>query len=150
MCPWDYKDWYKENKKKLSKKRKRRYRDDRQYREECKKRARGYYNSNKKMMQPKDRFRIRSADNKIYFTIGRVASMINRTIGRIREYHKSGMIPQPLYFDRRGWRLYTMKQVTLMQDAFEGVDRGGWSWEALKKYLEDNWEDGDGEEDSNG
>jgi len=137
---WNYSDWYRENRARLSAARKRKYRENKEYRNGARKRARNYYIRNKKVMRPKDRFRIRDADGKNYVTIGRVAKAIGRVVDVVRAYHRRGIIPSTGIVDTRGWRLYTNVQLMLLIKAFKMFDRKELkSLAEVGAYLHGNW-----------
>ena len=136
---FSYKQWYKENKAELSKKRKRRYRQDKDYRTDCRAKALKYYKTHKRKTSPVDRFRIQNVAGDNYVTIGRVAKAIDRSVHTVRLYHAAGLIPMPLFFDRRGWRLYTMSQLGVLRKTFEMLDKGKIAREEARETLSENW-----------
>lgn len=138
---WDYKEWYADNKVEFNRKRRERYRKRADIRRDARKRALTYYHSHKKRMEPVDRYRIRSADGSNFVTIGRVSREIGRSINRIRVYHKNGVIPTPLFYDSRGWRLYSSMQLSILSIAFGEVEDKQWSLDDASKYLAENWEE---------
>ena len=139
---WLYEDWYREHKAEISATRKRKYKKNKAYRDEAKKRARDYYNRNKKVMRPVDRFRVRDADGKNYVTIGRVARAIGRVVDVVRSYHRRGVLPDTGFVDTRGWRLYTNGQLLLLMRAFKMFDRKELkSLGEVGEYLNEHWRD---------
>lgn len=119
-----YEEWYKENKARLSKKRKERYKKDIEFRETRKKQARDYYEEKKQSTEPRDKTVITTDLGMELITIGKLAVVIKREIQTIRAYHRDKVIPSPDHFDTRGWRLYTIAQALLLKDTFERFDAG--------------------------
>lgn len=141
MGNFDYKTWYEKNKKRLSAERKKKYREDREHREKTRRRSRRYWREKKAVTVPADRTLIRSPSGE-YFTIGRLARMINRQPSTVRDYHAQGVIPQPDYYDSRGWRLYTRGQAMLVQRVFRRFDDGDLqSLAEVSRILEEEWTD---------
>ena len=135
-------DWYNSGgKTKLSRKRKKRYKTDPKYRNTVKRRATKYYEDNKGL--PVDRKVFKSKGSNFY-SIGKVATVINRNIQTIRTYHTNGIIPKTTHTDPRGWRLYTEHQINLLKRVFSVYDSK--SNEELKKLhqvkeiLEKEWD----------
>jgi len=121
---WTFKDYYRKNRRSLLAKKRRKYRTNRSYRESVRKQARRRYYTKVKSRQSSDRTVVSSKDGRQFISIGKVSKIIGRTPCTIRQYHRSGVLPKPLYFDRRGWRLYTKGQVLLLKKAFQAFDEG--------------------------
>lgn len=121
---WDFDEWYEENKERLSRERKLKYRSNKEYREKRKAASRDYYDRTKRRLRPVDRFSVSNKRGERFVTIGRVAALINRHVETVRGYHRRGVIPNPTVFDSRGWRLYTQEQLNLMVSAFHRLDGG--------------------------
>lgn len=136
---WSYKEWYTDNKVELSKKRKAKYKTSQKYRTVCKDRSLLYYRTRKRKTMPVDRFRVQTAVGDNYVTIGRVAKSINRSVQTVRLYHVEELIPQPLFFDKRGWRMYTKSQLGILKLAFEAWDKKEITKKAVAVTLAKNW-----------
>lgn len=144
---FNYKDWYEKNKVRLSEKRKKDYKEKPAVRKAARKRASNYYKSHKKVMDPVDRMVVKTADGYKFFSIGKVARAINRKLDTVRRYHAKGVIPEPKYYDSRGWRLYTREQALLLQKAFKNLDTEKFkSLGEVSEYLTERWEETNGEE----
>lgn len=139
MRSWSYKEWYKENKEALSKKRKKKYKKCREYKAECKARSLIYYRTHKRKTVPVDRFKVQTVAGDNYVTIGRVARTISRSVQTVRLYHTEGLIPLPLYFDKRGWRLYAKSQLGVLKLAFEAWDKKEITKKDVAEILSKNW-----------
>jgi DNA-binding transcriptional MerR regulator len=61
----------------------------------------------------------------------------------VREYHNTGIIPQPTHFDTRGWRLYTPEQVALARDLFAKYDAKKLTRQQLIEQLQRGWKIGE-------
>lgn len=146
---WDPKEHYEQNKDEISKKRRERYKTDPVYRQKRQSKALKYYDTRVKRSIPIDRRTILTEDGTRLMSIGRVARLIGRTIDSIRHYHKDGIIPEPLFFDSRGWRLYTPKQAMLLRGAFRRLDdEEDWRVRTLKdvsRLVTAEWGKTDGE-----
>lgn len=119
---WTFKEWWEKNKKQRNKDRRIEYHANPALQEEVREAARKNYRQRRKKMVPVDRLTIRDAQGNRYWSIGRIARMINRPIPTIRSYHDSGVIPEPAARDERGWRLYTTKQASLLRSLFKALD----------------------------
>ncbi len=118
---FDFKEWYRTNKERLSKQRKRRYATDSRYREKAKADAKDRYHATKS-----DRVVDRKTltdGKRFYVTIGKVAELIHRKVQTVRDYHAMKVIPDPTFYDSRGWRLYTHDQVKIIVSVFKAFDR---------------------------
>jgi len=139
---WTFNDWYKTNRKALSKKRKAKYRQDKIFRESVKKRARDHYRNRTKDRVPYDRLSVRDDSGVHFITIGRLSKMLGRKTQTIRGYHASKVIPPCTVFDQRGWRLYSPKQAMLLRKAFGMFDRGELVMlNDVKQFILNGWEE---------
>lgn len=119
---FDFQEWYINNSDKLSRSRKRKYRRDPEYREKCKERAKKYYTREKK--RPKGSCFIKvTPDGQIYYTIGKICKMIGKKQQTVRQYHTTGVLPEPSARDSRGWRLYTVSQAKVIVATFNKFKR---------------------------
>jgi DNA-binding transcriptional MerR regulator len=119
---FDYKTWWEKNKEERNAIRRAKYRQDPRYRETQKERFRAHYLETRQNIEPVDRRTVVSGAGRLYVTIGRVARLIGRQTNSIRRYHKMGVIPEPRFYDARGWRLYTPSQTELMRNVFSRFD----------------------------
>jgi len=135
---FDQKEYYRRNKMRISEARKRRYREDPNYRRKIQRKSRAYKRS-KSLGRPKG---IIKSTKGTFFTIGRLSSIIKRKVKTIRAYHRNGVLPNPTHFDTRGWRLYTRHQVRLLVCAFESLDRGELDGlKDIRALVESEWEE---------
>jgi len=116
----DYKDWYAKNRDRILADKKKKYKEDQAYRDRILNASKGRYVQKD---VPKDRKVIVTSAGE-YYSISRVAEIIKREIQTVRNYHKALVIPEPLAFDTRGWRLYNKHQVDLLADTFAKFDSG--------------------------
>lgn len=119
---FDFKSWWSLHGADVNAKRRAAYRQDPQYRDDKKKEFREHYRRARRNMTPVDRRTVVSGSGRLYLTIGRVARIIRRDANSIRRYHKMGVIPEPRFYDSRGWRLYTPSQADFMRRVFERLD----------------------------
>jgi len=139
---WDYNEWYRrKGKRVLSERRKKRYQNSPAYRETQRKRAREYYQRTRSATDVKDRTTVIARSGERYHTIGRVSKMINRNPQQIRDYHASGMLPDPLFTDTRGWRLYTAEQIMLMRRIFKQLDLNKLTPTEASRMIHDEWKE---------
>jgi hypothetical protein len=120
MMAFNYKEYYEANKDKISLKRKRRYRNDLDYRELQKKRFQEY---RKRTYVPVDKTVFKEDGIKI-LAISHMAVAINRSIPTVRHYHEVGILPAISYTNDRGWRMYSEAQIADSKHAFSLFDRG--------------------------
>jgi len=136
-----FKEWYEDNRERLSVKRKAKYRNDPEYRRKALERARRYYKLKRKKMVPADRRLVVAPDGSRYLTIGKLSKLINRSIQTIRAYHRQGVIPNVRHTDGRGWRLYTPGQAALLRKVFRAFDEGKLgSLEQVKRVVHKYWD----------
>lgn len=142
-CLWSYRLWYERNKSKLSEKRKEKYKNNFEYREKVKKKARDYYREKKAKGVARRRAKnkgIVEKNGKFYYTISYVGKAIGRSVSTLRMYESKKIIPGPKEVDPRGWRLYSGKQLSLLTTAFGMYDNGS-SIKILSKLWEKElWE----------
>ena len=86
-------------------------------------RAMSYYMNNRKRHQPLDRQVIVSGGVE-YITIGKLSELLGRSVQTIHGYHRSGVLPSPVAFHVRGWRLYTKEQAETIAQTFRLFDLG--------------------------
>lgn len=119
--PFSYKDWYRRNRHSLNERRREKYNTNPAYRARIRRQAQESYAA-KRNPVPVDRRTIVDKTGRKYWSIGRIARLINRKVLTVRQYHKTGVLPQPTYFDSRGWRLYTPSQAALLRMVFRRLD----------------------------
>lgn len=120
---FSFKQYYKEHRVELLRKKKERYAKDAKYKKDAKKRSRLRYLALRAKKPILDRKTIIGKRGERYLTIGKLSIMINRGQDAIRRYHKRGVIPMPKHFDTRGWRLYSVHEALVLQEAFVQLDR---------------------------
>ena len=113
-----FQDWWNENKARKNAERRTTYRDNPVVRESRKAQALAHYRTKVRRERPIDRRSVVTEDGVRFMSIGRLARLIGRQIDSVRRYERTGVIPEPLYFDTRGWRLYTVSQAMLMRRVF--------------------------------
>ena len=101
--------------------RRERYHADSAYRKRVRQQSNNYYHEKVKRDVPLDRTIIKEGDKK-YFSIGKIAPLINRKVQTVRAYHRRGIIPTPSFFDKRGWRLWDRDQALLLKKVFKKFD----------------------------
>lgn len=123
--------YYKTNSLGILNHRRSRYQKDKTFRDKAKKNSLDRYREATKDSEPIDRMVISG-----YFTIGRLAKILNKSVHTIRFYHRKRInkktkkvihyqvIPDVTNVDSRGWRLYTMGQVKLLIRVFKRFDNG--------------------------
>lgn len=114
----DFKDWWALNKEAQNAKRREKYRTDPQTRQRARSSALRRYRTTQRRETQIDRRTVVTEDGTRYISIGRMSRLIGRTVMSIRRYHRMGIIPDPLYCDARGWRLYTITQAALLRRVF--------------------------------
>jgi DNA-binding transcriptional MerR regulator len=142
---FDYKTWWKKEKEKRNAERRAKYRSDPRYRETQKRRFREHYQETRQNIQPVDRRTVVSGSGRLFVTIGRVGRLIGRQPNSIRRYHKQGVIPEPRFYDARGWRLYTPSQTELLRNVFARFDNPNdqtvRSLADIRRMLEAGWQE---------
>jgi hypothetical protein len=140
-------NYYKSNSGDILKHRRSRYSKDKCFRNKAKKNSLDRYRESTKDKEPIDRMVISG-----YFTIGRLAKFLNKSVHTIRFYHRKRInkttkkvihrqvIPDVTNVDRRGWRLYTMDQVKLLVRVFKQFDNGDIeTLNAVGEILKQEW-----------
>ena len=136
--------YYIDNRGKLLLQRRDRYANDPIYRRRMKRLARDNYAKRtegqvKQVVRPGV---MRTPDGSILYTVGVAAKASNRKVQTIRKYHRSGVIPNPLFYDKRGWRLYTKEQILLLRTVFQALDDGRIKRADAISVLGRRWSDG--------
>lgn len=133
-------DWYEENKEALSKKRKKKYKEDKQYRESIKDRTNETYRKEHGILG--DDMRIVTSDGEqfVAYKLGDAAEMLGTNITTLRWYSTAGYIP-PFKLDGSPMRVITVDQLPLLEKFFDKVDTEAVSSVHLKmgNYLIKNW-----------
>lgn len=149
---WSYKEWYRQNKEKVNAKRRKKYDEDAAFREKTQTRALEGYHAKRKTMAPTDRRTVVDEQGERFFSIGRIARLIGRQIESVRKYHRMGILPDPTYFDARGWRLYTRQQALLIRQVFrrfqEQTDVEVRTLADVRRVLHERWAEVSKEDDS--
>lgn len=81
------------------------------------------------------------------YGIGQMAVMLNRDTATLRGWEKRGILPEPLYRDESGARLYTKFQMDKIRAVYKYVKRTSTAYtfrrigtSALPKLLKEVWE----------
>ncbi len=147
-----FQDWYNENKDRLSAERKLEYRRNPVLRQRRQRQALTRYRTLKRRERPIDRRSVVNQEGARFISIGRLSHLISRDVMSIRRYHRQGVIPEPLFHDARGWRLYSMEQAILLRRVFrrfeDREDDGVKNLRDVAALLLASWREGgsDGEE----
>lgn len=137
--------YYEEHKEELKERRKKKYREDARYRKrqlagsakQYKKKAKMKKKLVKKGLIPKRKkrvlgprkpklFRILVGKQEVVvkmYGIGQMAVMLDRDPGTLRSWEKRGILPEPLYRDENGARLYTELQMDKIRAAYKYIKR---------------------------
>jgi len=141
---WSFKEWYRKNKAEFNRNRRAKYRENPNVREKAQRSALTTYRARRRRMVQVDRRTIVDANGQRFFSVGRIAKLIGRQIETVRYYHRLGIIPDPTYFDSRGWRLYTRGQAILVRRAFVRLadenDSEVTSLDDVRRILSEEWE----------
>ncbi len=138
---FSYGRWYAENKERLSAVRRRRYRQDPEYKKRVRARAQATYLARRNARGVNDRRDIVTVDGERLLSIGKLCKLCKRNPQTIRNYHRDGVFPDPQFFDTRGWRLYTPHQVSLIRSVLRRFDQGELkSLEEVSFIVKDGWE----------
>ena len=132
-------NYYRKKKKIISAQRRIKYWTDLDYRESIRQTSRRRY---KQSARTKDRslgYTVKRKDGIDLFTISYVSSIARKSKDTIRSWEKQGIIPVTAYTDRRGWRLYTSRQIDLLSYAFTQHRDRIWDKVIVKEYLHNNW-----------
>ena len=133
---FNYASYYQTHKDKINRRRRERYQTDPKIKDTVRRRNKTYYTNTRK--EPSDRRIVKSKKGN-FFSMGVFAKAINRKPQTIREYHRDGVIPDPLNFDTRGWRLYTREQTILAKKLFTSYDKKEITKADLIILLQEGW-----------
>lgn len=139
--------YYLQNKERISRRRKLRYKLDKNYREKTKRKARQHYRDNKKSPNPKIGYTVKVLDGVKLFTIKYALTLINKSRDFLEDWEAAGFIPKSVYVDTRGWRLYSEYQLKLLAHAIGKYDDRKWSKVEVRDYLFKYWEKGELEDE---
>lgn len=139
IVSFSQKEYYQKNKERLSIRRKRKYKNDLSYREGIRRKSRNYSRMRRERSSGKKG--VVSSSKGTFITIGRLSKIIGKGISTIRAYHRKGILPNPIYFDTRGWRLYTLNQAILLRKAFKSFDQGTIGLRGILLFVEKEWND---------
>ena len=144
----EYKDWYEVKGDEYNKNRKKRYRDDPEYRQQCIDSAREYREKLGKGHVPNmTKEVIFNGELITVYLISYVMRMVGRSRSTILLWEKSGYIPKPTVQGK--WRMYTFNQfnlIYLMSNFFYKYSDVRSSLTKTKEFnkllstIKDNWE----------
>jgi len=137
---FDYAEYYKKNRERILQKRRQKYALDPEYRKKVKKRNAEYHRRTSKPKKPIESYQMVKVEDKTYFTIGIFAKAIGRKTITVREYHRRGLLPPPIFVNSRGWRLYSQKQTIFAKKCFKKFDNHEITQEELIKQLKEGWD----------
>jgi hypothetical protein len=136
---FDQKGYYERNKERISAKRKQRYQDDMEYREEARRRAKEYKEAN-----PVSKVTVIVPDE-YTMTLVEAAAQLDLSVSTLRDWMKLGMYPKPALYGN----VYYLKesQYKLLEKLLEFVSSYGArkalqtsEFAALRDHITSNWE----------
>lgn len=136
---FDQNKYYEQNKERINRRRRERYKNNAKVRDNIQERNKEYYATVSKRRPKQDR-RVITSKGSNYYSMGVLASKINREPQTVREYHRNGMLPEPSFHDSRGWRLYTRNQIILSEKLFREYDSKKITKKQLKKLIKEGWD----------
>lgn len=133
-----FKEWYKENRSKLSEARKTKYHTDDEYRQQAIQRARTYRRNKPCEIKPHTNLSINGVMTPV-FTVGSLALHLSVSDTAIKGWERKNLIPTTPYKTKGGIRLFTERQMDVIKD--ELSKRGGRakSNTNLKEDIEKRW-----------
>jgi len=131
-----HKIYYDCHKDEIRERRKQKYAEDPEYREEVKRRWRDWW---ARTHIPTDPTMVIDEKGKKYFSISHLSDAINRKVNTIQRYHALGVLPEATYFSTRGWRLYTIEQMNLLGSLFMEVDDKVISLKEMTALAKKEW-----------
>jgi len=135
------KRYYELNREEINRRRRRKYKLDRDYKERCKKTSRESYRRRSKRDGIVDRTMVKVGDN-YYYTSGHFRYLIGREPSTIRTLQRNGLIPEVSTVTEAGWRLYSENQKDLVVAMFQAYDAGDINnLREFTPYLEKHWKD---------
>jgi len=133
-----FQQWWKNNKAARNEARRKRYKEDVEYRKKCLEQTRDYDERRRK--PPRDRCIVISKSGVRFYTRGAVAKAIGRAGPTVAEYQRTRVIPPATHWLASGWRLYSVKQYNLIIEAFRLYDsNSSWKIRDLSAWLYDRW-----------
>jgi len=135
------KKYYEDNKELISDLRKIRYHMDRKYREAVKRRSRQRYRKRFRSPDKKLGYTVKVVDGVPLFSVKYVLQVIAKSRNFLDVWELNGNIPKSTYIDSRGWRLYSQRQIDMLDTAIGKYDNKEWNKEEVRKFLELNWEE---------
>lgn len=138
-----YKNYYAARKEQILAAKKRRYETDKRYREGILKKARvsSVVRVLKNREQRKAARVTHNGKPESFYYVTSMLPLVNRDRSVIDKWIRDGLIPQPLYYDKRGRRLYAESQVKFLTAALHKLDHGKLSmtYVDLRNVLHDVW-----------
>lgn len=122
--PGYFKSWYDENKDELAAKRKQRYEDDPEYRQQVVDQSRKYRKGNRdaprvrlpRHQVPKEHALPDGSVIKLY-SVGAFALYVRRSVQSINHWQREGLLPMtPYRAGKRGFRLYTKEMMDVVRE----------------------------------
>lgn len=143
--PWDFKNWYAEHKAEFNEARKRRYREDTEYRKKIQKWNSEAHAAKREKLLTERRKSKKATRLKLHspapvvitvmengkpveltvVPIGLVAKAVGRGVQSLRRYERLGIIRPTPYHSKNGTRLYTVEQVLEIKRVLQEVGRVG-------------------------
>jgi hypothetical protein len=134
-----YKTYYEQHKEEINRRRREKYNLNPERRQTVLDQNKDYYRRVRR--KPGASRTVVHSSTGNFFSMSVVATRINRKPATIREYHRQGVLPEPLHYDTRGWRLYTKAQVLLLIKAFADYDAKKLTKAELTQTLAKGWLD---------
>ena len=133
---WD--KWWRENRDRVNKRRRKKYREDDNYRRIMVQRARHQTVVNRlaKRPKPKATLVIHNKQEEPGYLVSEVAVIIDRTRDVLFRWRRGGALPKAIHFDNRKFSLYSASQVRFLQELLALEDL---TYEELGMYLKKLW-----------
>ncbi len=107
-----YRDWYKENKERMSAKRRKQYAESKEYRDQALRRSAEYRRQKLGRVGDGKVEKTWKGRKVICIRVGALAELTDVRPATISKLHRQGIIPESLF---EGYRLYTPNQVKMLQ-----------------------------------
>jgi len=146
------KRYYKHHKKRITASRKRRYKQDPDYRSRIRTASREAYRRNTgvscSLGEPVDDMPdVIEYEGRRYYPLSYAAESADVSVQTIRRWHKMGIIPDMLQeTDGRKWRWFTSHQLVLLQKMRGYNNMSHVKKREAKEYVAETWDGEDGEE----
>lgn len=134
-----YKEYYKTHRHVILERKRKRYHFDEEYRTKIKGNFKRRYDKCLRSHSKEVGYTVKKVNGVQLFSIKYAAEMTGLSAKDLRRLEMVGVVPKSLYTDKRGWRLYTERQIKRLAAILPGLQAGNIAEAEARELIKRDW-----------